>query len=516
MFLATLIQNHIYAFNDLGATLLELWVLSITKPFRLLQYENYLAGFLKQNDLPFLQRAFVPATAPDYSSNRDYFLSAIHHMRKALREAGSSHARQLREEYKGTLLLVMKKMKQDLHELVSSPPEHKTYMQFVRQAVSLIKSHGVGICVVDPFFTQPSLEYSPPLQDPQLHVDGIIGYGVKIGEKDPAAVPQLFHYLYNNFKIALANDKLKDESRILERAMVNPEVVSFMLQFMLPAIVDATARVNEAWLLLDTYVAALGSVLTRSCIPMELRGEDIEHSVELLGFVVAWFLKLRERDSGSVSLEQVHIISELIKLSNAQQSSLQTWLCSPLLAKQECEEQPLSSQEKAKGVVTALGDLAREATRHLRSILTHGAHQGEEGVESLHDGIQLQPLLAGLSRAVSTDMVRNPRVTDFANHIVADVKRTWVVAPCLVTIRMAGKPGSAISSTPSATGSQSRNGTSHGPWNEKEVVQKAYEEMGRWRLEVPESESLEGRMGRGRGRRERSWQRAFDEDDVLF
>ena len=85
-------------------------------------------------------------------------------MRKCLHEAGSTRSKQDRDEYAKVLGLAMKKIKEDLSLLRPEEGEHKAYIGFVRQVISLIKSHGVGICVVDPFFTQPSLDYSPASQ----------------------------------------------------------------------------------------------------------------------------------------------------------------------------------------------------------------------------------------------------------------------------------------------------------------------------------------------------------------
>ncbi|KAH8897854.1 hypothetical protein GQ53DRAFT_837621 [Thozetella sp. PMI_491] len=517
LFLATLVKNHVYTFSDLGSTLLELWMLSITKPSRYLQYENYLASCLKHNGLPFLQQAIIPATAPDYNANRDYFQCALRHMRKALRDAGSTQARQLREEYKGILVLLMRRMKQDLQDLVSEANEHKAYIVFVRQAISLIKSHGVGICVVDPFFTQPSLEYSPPQQDPQLHVDGIIGYGVKIGENDPTAVPQLFHYLYNNFKIALANDKLKEETSILERAMLHSDIVSFMLQFMLPTIVEASSAANEAWLLLDVYVGALGNTLTRSCLPMELRGKDVKHSIVLLETIVRWFLQLRDDNPLSVSTQQVHILHLLVKLANAQQSSIQTWLCSPSPMDEESVSGLENLVSRARTAVEALQSFTQEAAAYLHQILSLDGTSGAAIVNDVSEAIlQSEPLLSGLSSVARIERFLYPRAVEFAQHIVVDVKRNWVVTPSLVRIQMAGKPiSSAVSGTPAATGSQSRNGTSYRPWGTRDQIKHACDELSRWRLEVPSLGGRDGGAGRRDWRRQRVWERGFDEELIF-
>ena len=472
-------------------------MLAITKPYHLLQYENHLANLLKHNGLPFLQRAAIPATAPDYNANHDFFACAIHHMRTTLREAGSMQSRKLRMEYKDTLVLVMAKMRRDLQELVPRAQEHKAYIGFVRQIVSLIKSHGVGICVVDPFFTQPSLEYSPPVQDPQLHIDGIIGYGVKIGEKDPTAVPQLFHYLFNNFKIALANNKVEEERTILEKAMENPYIVTFLLQFMLPAIIDAVSQTEDAWMLLQVYVGALMGLLTRSCMPKQLRGQDLAHSASLLEGILACFAKFRETGTDALSPPQLYIIDQLAALANSQQCSLSAWL----YLSSASEDALDASRETAEDAVKSLTSMTHEAAPYLNKILALGSGQSRElgdvraGEPSSEPPLQIhiQSLFAGLSLVTTTSIIRDPRVTSFASHIVGDVKRNWILLPGLVTVKVAGKPtGGAITSTPMATGSQSYNGTSYGPWNMRRLAGSVCQEMERWKLELVQSSAGPG------------------------
>ncbi len=495
-------------------------MLAITKPSHLLQYENHLANILKHNGLPFLQRATIPATTPDYNANHGFFACAVHHMRMTLREAGSMQARKLRAEYKDTLVLVMSKMRRDLQELVPRAQEHKAYIGFVRQIVSLIKSHGVGICVVDPFFTQPSLEYSPPVQDPQLHIDGIIGYGVKIGEKDPTAIPQLFHYLFNNFKIALANNKVEEERTILEKAMGNPDVVTFVLQFMLPAIIEAVAQTNDAWMLLQVYVGAIRGLLTRSCMPKQLRGQDLAHSASLLGSILACFAKFREINTDAISLPQLYIIDQLATLANAQQCSLSAWLyISP-----GSEDTLDASRGTAEEAVKSLASMTQEAAPYLTNILAHGSGQLREPGDVLAGElsseppleINIQSLFTGLSLVTTTNTIRDPRVTSFASHIVGDVKRNWILLPGLVTVKVAGKPvGGAITSTPMATGSQSCNGTSYGPWNMRGLAGNVCQEMERWKLDVVQLSDGPGGERAWTGAR-RQLTRPREADDLIF
>ncbi|KAH8906721.1 hypothetical protein BR93DRAFT_927559 [Coniochaeta sp. PMI_546] len=463
LFVATLIKNHVYDFKDVGATLFQLWMVSIVKPFRALAYENYLAGVLKQRNLPYLQQATVlTGVAPDYRSNFDLFTCGLFHMRYALREADSTRGRQLREEYAKTLQSAMQKMKDDLAMLRPDPVEHRQYMDFVRRIIALIKSHGVGICVVDSFFTQPSSDYSPPMEDPQLHTAGIIAYGVRLGEGDTMAISQLFYYLFNNFKIALINDKLDEEVKILESAMSNGHVFSFVLTRALPAIIWATSKVYEAWPLLDVYLAALSGLLTRSILSKEISGADLVHVSALLANILTWFRTLRCSDQSRLIKVQVHIMAQLMDLAAILQPSLIAHLYS----------EPESGLAELQQSYASMARFAEDAGEYLDEVLhnpdrrdRYTAVTGNNHIEETEAGTQ-----AALSRIQITSMCRgitdfdwgpvfqsgrelDPQVDSFANEIVRDVRKNWVVTSNSISLNTPAR-GSSMSSTQSGPGTR--------------------------------------------------------------
>lgn len=461
--MATLIKYHVYDFKDVGATLFQLWMVSIVKPYRALAYENYLAEILKQRNLPYLHQATIlPGVAPDYRSNFDLFTCGLSHMRNALQEADSTHGRQLREEYAKTLQSAMQKMKDDLAMLRPDPVEHRQYMDFVRRVIALIKSHGVGICVVDSFFTQPSSDYSPPMEDPQLHTAGIIAYGVRLGEGDTMAISQLFYYLFNNFKIALINDKLDEEVKILESAMSNGHVLSFVLTRALPAIIWATSKVYEAWPLLDVYLAALSGLLTRSILSKEISGADLVHVSALLANILTWFRTLRCSDQSRLIKVQVHIMAQLMDLAAILQPSLIAHLYS----------EPESDLAELQQSYTSMARFAEDAGEYLDEVLhnpdrrdRYTAVTGNNHIEETEAGTQ-----AALSRIQITSMCRgitdfdwgpvfqsgrelDPQVDSFANEIVRDVRKNWVVTSNSISLNTPAR-GSSMSSTQSGPGTR--------------------------------------------------------------
>ncbi|KAJ4307060.1 hypothetical protein N0V88_000435 [Collariella sp. IMI 366227] len=364
LFLAVLVKNHIFDFKDLGTNIFGLWMLSIVKPLRFLGYENYLAETLKCHGLPFLKGATVAVgTPPDYNTNVDFFSCAMHHMRKTRQEAGSVQAKQqYRDEFFRILQLVMKKMKHDLALLRTDAAEHGQYIDFVRQVISLIKSHGVNICVIDEFFTKPSVDYSPPTQDPKLHTAGIIAYGIRLSEKDATADRQLFHYLHSNLKIALGNDELEQECRILGKAMRNAHVMSFMLGYMFPAIIQASAQVSECWPLLEVYTVAFGNVVDGGCVPKELPDEDMEHALGLLNCILAWFESLR--NSQIISFQQLHIATLLTSFATALQPSVTAYLFN----------NPSSSHPTLENTLNALSEFFISARTYLKNFLANASN----------------------------------------------------------------------------------------------------------------------------------------------
>jgi hypothetical protein len=447
LFLVGLIRNHIFDFKDVGSSLLGLWMMVIVKPLHHLAYENLLAETLQQKGLAYVQDAIVPVgVEPEYAYNKDYFEFTLAYMRTTLRGADSMNGKQLREEYGKCLGAVMQRMKDDLRAIRSDAASHGRYMWFVRQIIGLIKSHGVGICVVDGFFTQASTDYSPPMEDPQLHTAGIIAYGIRLGEGESTAAPQLFHYLYNNFKIALANDKLNEESKIIENAMGSTHVLSFMLSRVLPAIIWATYKANETWPLLDVYVGALQRLLTRSALSKELEANKLEDVAALFKCIVAWFRSLHASGQRTPSIQQLQIITRLTELVVIIQPSLMSWFFSD----------PSTYTAELRVVIPMLGQYSEAASQYLDGILgadSQGATSGQSFVGGLFGSL---PEVDGQRGWVfNSGRELDPQVDNYANVIVADANKNWIVTDTSISLNTPGRP---LTSTPGASLTQGITG----------------------------------------------------------
>lgn len=487
LFIATLLKNHIFDFKDLGTTIIGLWLLCITQPCRYYGFESYLGEVLKHHNVEFMNRAAVSGGITlDYNASVDLFSCAIHYMRRKLRESESGQASsQLRGDYGKMMQQVMTRMKEDLALIRPEAAEHAAYVDFVREIISMIKSHGVNICSVDPFFTQPGPDYSPPVQDPLMHAAGIMAYGVRLGERDVRAVSQLFHYLYNNFKIALGNGKLEQERSILAKAMSSEtNILSFVLEHVLPAAILACQEVCEAWLFLEVYAGALQDVLTRSCVPKELKGMDLPRAVGLVSSVLGWFAALKNQTT--LRPEHVHVMTFLMEAAEAVEPSLRTYLYD------ELDEE----RDAAERVVEDVASLVGVAVGHTAEALALPLD------EFCLERVEMVSLLAGLPLGFRARP--DPQAQGFARSIVVDVRKSWLVKGDRVMIQMAA---GRITSTPSTT--QSGQGTRYGPWKDRDLLMGWQELAKQW--------SLRGRENlKGKKRVRKEILRRFIIDDMIF
>ncbi|TPX13226.1 uncharacterized protein E0L32_006426 [Thyridium curvatum] len=471
LFVAILVKNSIFDFRDIGSSPLELWMLSIVKPWVSLSYENYLGEMLKYHHLPFVARAFVPVgLSPTYNSNRDMFASAITYMRKALREADSGQRQQLRNDFSKTLKVIMQQIRDDLKSAKAEPREHSAFVAFVREIIGLIKSHGADICPVDPFFTQVSADFSPSAEDPKLQTAGIIAYGIRLSEGEVTAMPQLFHYLYNNFKIAVANNSLDAETRIIGKSLDHPDVLAFVLGKMVPSIIQAALAEYQVWPLLDVYCGALRQHLMRSGLGNEM-GEDRQGDVlTLLEAFLVYLRRLRDQNSATttsgLTAAQVCVCAQLMGLVNALQPNLAalSWLPAP----------PTVASSALPRAIGAIYSFARDAEAHLADIMAlpnrYLAAQNLR-VRLLLEGIEQD----GHEYWSSTNGGSSAQIDNFAKHIVADMSKTMAISEWRVAVKMPAK-------TAGLTATQSGEGVEYGPWTMEELLSRLQEQTRLWHL----------------------------------
>ncbi len=535
LFVSAVIESNVFDFKDLGNSILELWMLSIVKPQRFLAYETQLAKVLQQHDLPYVRRASVPAhgQAPNYDTNRAFFACAMTSMRQQLRDTdGAPRRQQLRADFARALKLVMQQMKGDLRYAKTEPAEHAKYIGFVQGVVALIRSHGGDICTLDKFFYDQSVEYSPSPEDPQLRTASIVTYGLRLGEGEATAAPQLFHYLHNNFSIALAHDELDQECRILERSMANNTVLGFMLERMLPAILRAARETEAAWPLLHVYCSAVERFVTRAYVPKDIGDENVTGGVVgLLEAIQAWLhwaaLAVARQQRGSVpaghpdhpdhpdragasaaggtrpalvACVRVHAMAQLAALASVLQPFLMTCLYLP------CAPATHVRLERAIAgfcafARSALADLDPPRKRPLRGMEADGGVDGYvDGQRETWFPTALLRGDAAVEDAVSADQVQ---ISLFSRQIVQHVRNNWVVGDGCITVRSkagsggstggGGRPGAAASA-----------GVPFGPWTADELLGELQRQLRLWRLKPAEAYGMQqggGQLFPGRERK---------------
>jgi hypothetical protein len=453
LFLTTLLKHNFDDFNEAGFSLSEVWALSIVKPRPYLSYENQFAEQLLRKQKEFVPDAVIGlAINPDYNTNRDLFEFTISWMRKSLRDAGPALKKVIMSEHSKTLKLVMQQIIGDLRTMSRDASEHSSYVAFVRDIIALIRAHGSDICTVDKYFYQISKEYSPSIQDPQLQVAGMMSYGLRLSEGDTKATHQVFFFLSNNFKIALKDNKLQDEVELLCRGMENPGILSFILNKMLPAIVKAATVESSIYPMVEVYAGALRVLLTRDVVPRELAESELPHVVVLLRAIVSFFDQLSEKD-GHLQAEEVHLVTQLLSLSNS--------LWSPLYG--------LSLSGISCGPWTDTVQILK----HVRNGLSRAETYISDMVDLEDYSVRAETLLSGFRQQGMTSPQISDGVKSFTDNLINDVRKLWVHTGTRITIQAPGRG-------PGFTQTQSNQGTPVPVWNAEVLVTVLHEELRTW------------------------------------
>ncbi|KAI1495298.1 Mus7/MMS22 family-domain-containing protein [Biscogniauxia mediterranea] len=458
LFLSTLMEGGVVDFKDLGDSILDLFLGEIVKPFEYLAYENHLASAMKCSGDPYMKDAIVEmGNSPDYNSNRNLFTHTIVIMRKTLRSVEPSQKQQLQMQFSKSLRTTMDRMKLDLKSMVLNSAEHINHIEFVRSIISLIRSQ--DLCPVDSFFYQISAEYSPSSQDPRLQTAGILAWGLKLEEGDTKAVSGLFYLLFPSFKLALANNKLANESAILEQAMGNKYVYSFMLGRMFPAVIRTVSQVPEGWLLLDTYVGAFRAQFMSACIHRDIGRDSITELLALVEFIVAGIRHIETLEVFELLPEHLHVLAVMVSLLN---------LVSPSLAAYLINEPATQTADDIVRIIDTITRFTRAAGVYLSSMLDEVTFEHELTVDPnrLFEGIRG----LGQDSSLNSD---DEYVDRFTKHMVQDIRDNWVTNGSNLTVRGPSRPQG-----PSAT--QSGQGTPVLGWRPRELVRNLNEQVRAW------------------------------------
>ncbi|KAI0426974.1 Mus7/MMS22 family-domain-containing protein [Xylaria sp. FL1042] len=457
LFLSTMADRGIIDFQDIGLTLLDLFLAEITKPFEYLAYENRLATSFKRLGETYLENAIIEVgNAPDYSSNRDLFNHIIVSMRTALFRADGNQKLHLQNMFSKAMRFTMDRMRADLKLMALNSPEHLNYVGFVRSIISLIRSQ--DLCPVDSFFYQISQEYSPSREDPRLQTAGILSWGLKLEEGESKAVSGLFYLLFPSFKIALANGELANEASILKESMKHTHVFDFMLSTMLPAIIRATTHVSKGWVLLDTYVEAMDARLSVGCIHRQIDGDLMTDILALHTMVLAGAEALQTRASPELRLEEIVSLTAMVKLLNLLSPSVIAYLINQ-------PESPVANNFTR--VIDELTDFTRVADAYLSELVENW---DEENVTIFRPS----RLFAGLGLLGSETALRYKEQVDrFSTHMIQDIRENWILSEAFITIK-------GPSRSQRLTATQSGQGTPLPKSGARKLLQAFREQLSTW------------------------------------
>ncbi|KAF4490424.1 hypothetical protein FAGAP_10803 [Fusarium agapanthi] len=451
LFLTTLLRHNFDDFSEADFSLSQVWALSIVKPRPYLSYETQFAEQLLRKQKEFVPDAVVGLVInPDYNTNRDLFEFLITWMRKSLRDAGPALKKVIMSEHSKTLKLVMQQIIGDLRTMSHDASEHSSYVVFVRDIIALVRAHGSDICTVDKYFYQISKEYSPSIQDPQLQVAGMMSYGLRLSDGDTKVIHQVFFFLSNNFKIALKDNKLQDEVELLCRGMENPGILSFILNKMLPAIVKTATVESSIFPMVEVYVGALRVFFTRDVIPRELAESELPHVVVLLCAIASFFDQLSKKD-GHLRAEEVHLVTQLLSLSNS--------LWSPLYG--------LS----LSGISCGSWTDTVQVLKHVRNGLSRAETYISDMVDLEDYSVRAETLLPGFRQQSMAPPQIGDDVRCFTDNLLNDVRKIWVNTGTRITIQA---PGRGFTQT------QSNQGTPVPIWNAEVLVTVLYRELRTW------------------------------------
>lgn len=405
LFLATLVEQGICSFKDLGCTTLDFILTEIVKPYHFLAYENRLALAIKRHGSPYLKDAAIKVgNSPDYNSNRVLFRHVVAMMRKTLLSMDSKRRRELQADFSKTVKGTMDQMKLDLKwaEKTVTREAHKDYIEFVQSIVSMIKSH--DICPVDTYFYRISPEYSPSRQDPRLQLAGILSWALRLEEGETNAASNLFYLLLPNFKLAVEKSKLQEEKVIIMEGMRNRHFLAFILGRMFPAIITTlSGGVNTFWALLNLYMEAFEDMLTTPCIHGQIGKRDGSNLVVLLDYAISAIARVWGcSQHPNPPHMPLYTLTQLIHLLN---------LLLPMFTAYLVNNAPSQST------------VARDIAKRIDYLTNHAITANKHIRNSLNTGNSLFPLQCAAPRE-QLGVESNDEVEKFAQVLAADLDFT--------------------------------------------------------------------------------------------
>ncbi|PHH79341.1 hypothetical protein CDD82_2443 [Ophiocordyceps australis] len=424
LFVLTMLQRGFNDWTGIDFDLLEVWVSTLVQPRDCLAYETSLASELCRRGATFIPQSGMSLVArPDYPSNVVLFEFAVSGMRQRTRlMSKSTQGTQATNGSRNTLKLMMEQMKSDLKTLsASDASEHSSYVKFVQDIISLVKSHGSDMCAIDDYFYQISKEYAPSAQDPQLQVAKLVSYGLRLEDGDGKAARPLFFLLLNNVKSAMMKDELRREVVMLHKGMQNWGVAQFVLGKMLPAIVLLCLRNSSAYPLMDIYAEVLYLQLGQDVFSHELTETDMDWVCVLVRATVRGMHDMFGSRHGSLCASQMHVFEQVLGVLNLLWPSL-------------------VALSVTGASFESLGEVLR-CLEHMSRFVTAAKLELEEVLQAGSDAVHVEWPQALEMQEAQLDH----EVGLLADDLAQDVERNWNVTDEAISIQTPGRrPGQDV------------------------------------------------------------------------
>ncbi|QSS61321.1 DNA repair protein Mus7 [Histoplasma capsulatum] len=337
-FLASLIEKDTAFYTECQYQILNHWIECIVERGSMLKYQHSLTNAIMNTDassallknLPFSKSSLkcrYEITLQEFSQRRLSLISCIlSNMREHLSDAEdiSAHAVQnTRSRYRRLIETLMNTMKSNYNELGNVDSSvHSSYVNFVHGVVAFLQQHSQKICLLDPFFTNPST-FPLPVNDPNYIVGKLKSYAVRLTSSKVAN--ELFTFLQHVSERAAVDGQqtyLVDQlySVMAETFETNERHQStirlFMLHCVLPAYLEICLIAPGAWILVRPLLQSLTRMLMDSILFINTC--DINNVSTFVGPMVCYFeavdnaLRLLVDHPGL--LDEPHIILTVISL----------------------------------------------------------------------------------------------------------------------------------------------------------------------------------------------------------
>ncbi|PGH05212.1 hypothetical protein GX51_03111 [Blastomyces parvus] len=308
-FLASLIEKDTAFYTECENQVLNLWVECIVERGSMLKYQHALTNAIMNTDasnallknLPFSKNPVkhrYEITLHEFSQRRLSLISCIlSNMREHLTDAedlGAHAILNTRNQYRGLIETLMNRMKSNYSELGSvDSAVHSSYVDFVHRVVAFLQQHSQRICLIDPFFTNPST-FPLPVDDPNYIVGKLKGYAVRLTSSkvanelftflhhvsERAAVDGQQSYLVDQLYSVMADSNEPDERH-------QPTIRQFMLRCILPAYVEICLMAPGAWIVSRPLLQSITRVLMGSILFINTC--DVKNVSIFVGALVCYF-----------------------------------------------------------------------------------------------------------------------------------------------------------------------------------------------------------------------------------